>query len=45
MKMTKKYKELNDAFNVDSEIVSAKTETSEIELASVNAIDEDIRKD
>ena len=43
--MTKKYKELNDAFNVDSEIVSAKTETSEIELASVNAIDEDIRKD
>ena len=43
--MTKKYKELNDAFNVDSEIVSAKSETSEIELASANAIDEDIRKD
>ena len=45
MKMTKKYKELNDAFNVDSEIVSTKSEDSEIELASANAIDEDIRKD
>jgi hypothetical protein len=45
MKMTKKYKELNDAFNVDSEIVSTKSKDSEIELASANAIDEDIRKD
>jgi len=43
--MTKKYKELNDAFNVDSEIVSTKSKDSEIELASANAIDEDIRKD
>ena len=45
MKMTKKYKELNDAFNVDSEIVSTKSEVSEIEIAATNAIEEDIRKD
>jgi hypothetical protein len=45
MKMTKKYKELNDAFNVDSEIVSTKSESSDIELASVNELNDDIRKD
>jgi len=43
--MTKKYKELNDAFNVDSEIVSTKSESSDIELASVNELNDDIRKD
>lgn len=45
MKMTKKYKELNDAFNVDSEIVSTKSESSDIELASANELNDDIQKD
>lgn len=43
--MTKKYKELNDAFNVDSEVVSTKPESTEIELSSASKINEDIKKD
>jgi hypothetical protein len=44
MKMTKKFDDLNDTFNIDGEIVSKETETvSKIE--SINSSMEDIKKD
>ena len=44
MKMSKNYKNLDDAFNVESSIVSTEKENTNIEVASSNFVD-DIKKD
>lgn len=44
MKMSKKYDNLDEAFNVETSIVSTEKENSKIEVASSN-INEDIKKD
>jgi len=46
MKMTKKFDELNDTFNVKGEIVSKENEENTIEkIEKVNASFDDIKKD
>jgi hypothetical protein len=47
MKMTKKFDNLNEAFNVTGEIVSKETETHSIseEIEKISSIAEDIKKD
>ena len=46
MKMTKKFDELNDTFNVKGEVVSKETEENTIEkIEKVNASFDDIKKD
>jgi hypothetical protein len=46
MKMTKKFKDLNDTFNVDGEIVSVNAEVDQIqEVKKESSATEDIKKD
>ena len=45
MKMTKKFDNLNDTFNVAGEIVSAEVETVEEKIEKVAAVSDDIKKD
>jgi translation elongation factor EF-G len=45
MKMTKKFDELNETFNVSGEIVSSKVETVEDKIEKVNSSINDIKKD
>lgn len=45
MKMTKKFDDLNDAFNVNSEIVSKETEVTVQKVESISSSTEDIKKD
>jgi hypothetical protein len=45
MKMTKKFDNLNDTFNVSGEIVSAEVETIEEKIEKVAAVSDDIKKD
>jgi hypothetical protein len=45
MKMTKKFDNLNDTFNVSGEIVSAEVETVEEKIEKVAAVSDDIKKD
>ena len=45
MKMTKKFDDLNDAFNVEGEIVSKETEVTVDKIENIKSSVEDIRKD
>ena len=45
MKMTKKFDNLNDTFNVAGEIVSAEVETIEEKIEKVAVVSDDIKKD
>jgi hypothetical protein len=45
MKMTKKFDDLNETFNVSGEIVSSKVETIEEKIEKVTAPIDDIKKD
>jgi len=45
MKMTKKFDDLNETFNVSGEIVSSKVETIEEKIQKVTAPVDDIKKD
>ena len=45
MKMTKKFDNLNETFNVSGEIVSSKIETVDEKIEKVNSSIEDIKKD
>jgi uncharacterized protein YaaN involved in tellurite resistance len=45
MKMTKKFNDLNETFNVSGEIVSSKVETIEEKIQKVTAPVDDIKKD
>ena len=45
MKMTKKFNDLNETFNVSGEIVSSKVETIEEKIQKVTAPIDDIKKD
>jgi len=45
MKMTKKFDNLNDTFNVAGEIVSAEVETVEEKIEKVAQVSDDIKKD
>ena len=45
MKMTKKYDDLNETFNVSGEIVPAEVETVEEKIEKVAAVSNDIKKD
>jgi hypothetical protein len=45
MKMTKKFDSLNDAFNVDGEIVSTEIESTEKEIEKISSSIDDIKKD
>jgi uncharacterized protein YaaN involved in tellurite resistance len=45
MKMTKKFDDLNETFNVSGEIVSSKIETIEEKIQKVTAPVDDIKKD
>jgi septation ring formation regulator EzrA len=45
MKMTKKFDDLNDAFNVTGEIVSTHIESKEKEIESISSSIDDIKKD
>ena len=45
MKMTKKFDDLNDAFNVEGEIVSKETEVAVDKIENIKSSVEDIRKD
>ena len=45
MKMTKKFDDLNETFNVSGEIVSSKVETIEEKIQKVTAPIDDIKKD
>ena len=45
MKMTKKFEDLNETFNVSGEIVSSKVETIEEKIQKVTAPVDDIKKD
>jgi hypothetical protein len=45
MKMTKKFDDLNDAFNVAGDIVSSEVESIEQKIESVASISNDLKKD
>ena len=45
MKMTKKFDDLNEAFNVEGEVVSKETESSIEKIENIKSSVEDIRKD
>ena len=45
MKMTKKFDKLNDAFNVDGEIVSIDTESPAEKIEKISSSTDDIKKD
>lgn len=45
MKMTKKFDNLNDTFNVSGEIVSTEVETIEEKIEKVAVVSDDIKKD
>jgi len=46
MKMSKKYENLNQTFNVDADIVSAEESTTElVPTANTNIVNDDIQKD
>jgi hypothetical protein len=45
MKMTKKFDNLNDAFNVAGDIVSSEVETVEKKIESISSISDDLKKD
>jgi hypothetical protein len=45
MKMTKKFDDLNDAFNVEGEIISKETEAPIQKIENANFSSEDIKKD
>ena len=45
MKLTKKFDNLNDTFNVAGEIVSAEVETIEEKIEKVAVVSDDIKKD
>jgi Terminase DNA packaging enzyme len=45
MKMTKKFENLNDTFNVSGDIISAEVETVEEKIEKVASISDDIKKD
>jgi len=45
MKMTKKYDDLNETFNVSGEIVPTEVETVEEKIEKVAAVSNDIKKD
>jgi hypothetical protein len=45
MKMTKKFDNLNDTFNVAGEIISAELETIEEKIEKVAVVSDDIKKD
>jgi hypothetical protein len=45
MKMTKKFDDLNDAFNVEGKVVSKETESPIQKIESVSSSIEDIKKD
>ena len=47
MKMTKKYEDLDDTFNVETEIVSAEKEQIEpiTDSSKLNSIVDDVKKD
>lgn len=44
MKMTKKFDNLNDTFNVSGEIVSTEVETIEEKIEKVAVVSDDIKK-
>ena len=45
MKMTKKFDDLNEAFNVEGKVVSKETESPIEKIESINSSAEDIKKD
>ena len=45
MKMTKKFDDLNEAFNVEGKVVSKETESPIEKIESINSSVEDIKKD
>ena len=45
MKMTKKFDGLNDAFNVDGEVISSQIESTEKEIEKIKSTVDDIKKD
>jgi hypothetical protein len=45
MKMTKKFDNLNDTFNVAGDIVSSEVETVEKKIESISSISDDLKKD
>jgi len=45
MKMTKKFDDLNDAFNVAGDIVSREVETVEEKVESIASVSNDLKKD
>jgi len=45
MKMTKKFDDLNDAFNVDGELVSKETEVALEKIENIKSTVDDIKKD
>lgn len=45
MKMTKKYDNLNDAFNIDGEIVSVEKESNVEKIEKISSSSEDVKKD
>jgi hypothetical protein len=45
MKMTKKFDNLNDAFNITGDIVSSEVESIEQKIESVASISNDLKKD
>ena len=45
MKMTKKFNDLNEAFNIDGEVVSKETEVEIEKIENIKSSTEDIKKD